>query len=332
MRNRHFVTIALILFLLTSSNFTFANFKSDTLFLKPFSHKFSARILFGIKEFSISISSSSKRSNSSPKVIYKPNNGVVGGIGLTYKNILIGYYFNISGTELNNREFGKTHIADYQVSLTNRFFYISGFHRTYNGFYVSKPYESYPGWKEGMPYPQRKDIIYNTKGIETIINLNPSRYSLNASLKFTEHQIQSVLAPLVNFNYSNSMVKADSSLIPLHLSGYFFNEKELYQTNFSGWTLMPGLSYSFVRNRWFFNPMLFTGFGYLKKELLFKDQNSEKYKASYFRINSRLNYGYNGKNFFTGIFFEWNEMFLPKRNLMIKTENLNLMLMLGLRF
>ncbi len=332
MRNRFIVSITLIIILLAFSDGSFAAFKSDTLFLKPFSHKFSARILFGIKEFSIIISSSSKLTSSSPKVIYKPNNGVVGGIGLTYKNILIGYYFNISGTELSNREFGNTHIADYQVSLTNRFFYISGFHRTYNGFYVSKPYESYPDWKEGMPYPQREDIKYNTKGIETIINLNPSRYSLNASLKLTEHQVQSVLAPLVNFSYSNSMVKADSSLIPLHLRGYFFDEKELYQTNFSGWTIMPGLSYSFVRSKWFFNPMFFAGLGYLKKELLFKDQNSEKYKDSYFRINSRFNYGYNGKNFFTGVFFEWNEMFLPKRNLMMKTENLNLMLMLGFRF
>jgi hypothetical protein len=330
MRNCYLSILSLIVIILTSSNIACAGLKSDTLFLKPFSQKISTRILFGHKGFSLSIGS--KLPSSLAKITYKPNSGIVGGVGITYRNILIGYFFNVSGTELNDRKFGKTHISDYQLNITNRFFYISGFHRSYRGFYVFNPNESYPDWKEGMNYPQRKDIEYVTKGFETIINLKPRKYSLNASLKFTEHQLRSVLAPLVYASYSYSMVSADSSLIPSHLSSSFFDGKELLQINFTGWTLMPGLSYTYVNGKWFFNPMIFSGFSYLQKDLRLKDLDSENYKNYYFRVSSRCNFGYNSKKFFTGAFVEWNEMFLPEKNLMIKTESLNLMLMFGFRF
>ena len=352
MRVKFFAIMMLVLIILTSFNSSAIVFKADTLsvrsfsrkistcilfgadslFLKPFSRKISTRILFGVKDLSISISNSSKLVTSVPTVLYKPNNGIIGGVGLSYGNILLSYYCNVSGTELDKRMYGKTSIADYQLNLTTRFFFISGFHRTYKGFYVSNPNESYPHWEEGMPYPQRSDIKYVTKGIETIISLNPSRYSLNASLKLTEQQLRSVFSTLIYANYFLTSVSADSSLIPSHLRSYFFDGKELYQSNFSGLTIMPGISYSFVRSRWFFNPMFFSGFGYLQKELLFTAQATNKYKDFYFRVSSRLNCGYNSKLFFAGVFVEWNDMFLPEKNLMIKTENFNVMLMLGLRF
>lgn len=265
-------------------------------------------------------------------IVYKPNNGVIGGIGVSYRNILLSYYFNIPGTELDNQKYGKTSIADYQVNLTTRFLYLSGFHRNYNGFYVSKPNQSYPSWEEGMPNPQRPDINYTTKGIETIINLNQNKYSLNASLKLTEQQLRSVFSTLIYANYTITSIRADSSLIPNHLSSAFFGGKQLTQSNFSGWSVMPGLSYNFVRSQLFINPMFFAGIGYMQKELLFVNDGMEKYSDYYFRISSRLNCGYNSKRFFCGIFVEWNEMFLPEKNLMIKTENFNVMLMGGIRF
>ncbi|NVO11134.1 MAG: DUF4421 family protein [Bacteroidales bacterium] len=332
MKKSFFTIISLIFIFLVTSNVAYASFKVDSLYIKPFSRKFSTRILFGVKELSISIKSSSKLMSKSPSVILKPNNGFIGGVGVSFRNILLSYYSNVSGTELNDSRYGKTSISDYQVNLTNRFFYISGFHRTYKGFYVSNPKESYSGWTEEMQYPKRSDIDYTTKGIETIINLNPKKYSLNASLKLTEQQLRSVFSTLLYANYSLIDVSADSSLIPFQLHDYFFEGKQLYQTNFSGWTIMPGISYNLAKSKWFFNPIFFAGLGYMKKELLFVNQGYEDYEDYYFRFNFRLNLGYNSKAFFAGTFVEWNEQFLPEKNLMIKTENFNLMFMLGYRF
>jgi hypothetical protein len=332
MRKRYISIIVLVYGLLGLSNLAFAGFRSDSLYLRSFSRKVSTRLLVGTKEFSFSISNGSSFSGPVSKVIYKPNNGIIGGIGLSYRNILISYYFNVSGTEQDNQKYGKTTIDDYQVNLTSRFFYISGFHRTYDGFYVSRPKESYSDWNESMPYPQRSDIYYNTKGIETIINLNPNKYSLNASLKLTEQQLQSVFSPLVYFNYSITTVSADSSLIPIEQRASFFDGHALYQSNFKGWSVMPGISFSLVKGRWFINPMFFSGFGYLQKELFFTDIPEKDYKDYYFRISSKLNLGYNNKRFFCGAFVEWSEMFLPEENLMIKTGNFNVMLMAGYRF
>lgn len=331
MRKGFFIIIPLIFTLLVTSNVAFA-FKADSLYIKSFSRKFSTRILFGLKELSISISSSSKLMSKSPSIIFKPNNGVIGGVGISFRNIQLSYYFKLPGTELDKNKYGKSSIFDYQVNITNRFFYISGFHRTYKGFYVSNPEESYSGWADGMPYPKRIDIDYTTKGIETIINLNPYRYSLNASIKLTEQQLRSVFSTLLYANYSLTSVSADSSLIPIPLQSYFFEGKQLYQSNFSGWTVMPGISYSLAKSKWFFNPIFFAGLGYMKKELLFINQGYSDYKDYYFRINFRLNLGYNSKAFFAGTFVEWNEQYLPEKNLMIKTENFNLLLMFGYRF
>lgn len=317
---------------LYSINTISAAVRSDSLYLKSYPKKYSVRLLSGIKELAFAISNSASVVNSNAKVIYKPNNSLIGGVGVSYKNILIGYYFNVPGTDLNNEKFGKTSISDYQLNLTLSFLYVSGFHRTYKGFYVSRPYNSYPDWEGGMPYPQRQDIKYTTRGVETIINLNPHRYSLNASLKLTEQQLQSVFSTLVYLNYSYISISADSSLIPTHLQYMFFDGKELYQTNFNGWTVMPGLSYSLVKNKWFMNPMIFTGLGYLHKELLYANDGSSKYHDYYFRLGGRLNCGYNSRVFFAGAFVEWNEMFLPEKSLMIKTEAFNTMLMVGIRF
>jgi len=328
MRNRFGFIIALLFISLCLINENYASFKSDSTYIKPFSRKFSARFLFGIKELSFAISNRS----STPKVLYKPNNGVIGGVGVSYRNILLSYYFKISGTQLNNQLYGNTSIEDYQINLTTRFFYISGFHRTYYGFYVSKPYDSYPDWEDGTPNPQRPDIKYSTKGVETIVNLNPNRYSLNASLKLTEQQRRSVFSSLVYASYSYTSISADSSLIPYHLRSSFFDGKGFNQSNFSGWTVMPGISYSLNESRWFFNPMIFSGIGYLHKELLLTNDETIKNNDYYFKISSRLNFGYNGSLFFAGAFIEWNEMFLPEKNLMIKTGNYNIMLMAGVRF
>lgn len=332
MRKSYFTIISLIFILLGTSNVAYATFKADSLYIKPFTRKFSTRILFGLKELSIGIKSSSKLMSKSPSIIFKPNNGVNGGIGITFRNIQLSYYFNLPGTELDKNKYGRSSIFDYQLNITNRFFYISGFHRTYKGFYVSNPKESYSGWDEGTPYPKRSDIDYTTEGIETIVNLNPHRYSLNASLKLTEQQLRSVFSILVFANYSLTSVSADSSLIPNQLQSYFFEGKQLYQSNFSGWTVMPGISYSLAKSKWFVNPIFFAGLGYMKKELLYINQGFDDYKDYYFRINFRLNLGYNSKAFFAGTFIEWNEQFLPEKNLMIKTENFNLVLMLGYRF
>lgn len=331
MRTRYFAIIVLA-FLLFDYNITFAFFRSDSLYLKPFTRNMSARLLIGVKELSLSISNNSSLISSAPKVIYKPNNGAIGGVGVSYGNILISYYFKVAGTQLSDQKYGATSIADYQVNLTTRIFYFSAFHRSYNGFYVSRPSESYPNWSDDMPYPQRPDIKYATRGIETIVNLNPHRYSLNASLKLTEQQLRSVFSPLIYASYSLTSVSADSSLIPSHLQSLFFEGNEIHQSDFSGWTLMPGVSYSLVKSKWFFNPMIFSGIGYLHKEIHFENDGSIKNSDYYFRIGSRLNCGFNSKFFFSGVFIEWNDLFLPEKNLMIKTENFNVMLMVGLRF
>ena len=95
---------------------------------------------------------------------------------------------------------------------------------------------------------------------------------------------------------------------------------------------MPGLSYSFIKNKWFVNPIIFAGVGYMQKDLYFSNDGVDKYGDSYLRFSARLSYGYNSRKFFMGALFEWNEMFLPEKDLMIKTENLNLMVVLGFRF
>jgi hypothetical protein len=329
---KRLLSVIVLISLVGIINPILAAFKPDSVYYYPFPSKFSTRVLIGLKELSISISNSSNLKSSNPKVVYKPNNGIIGGFGISYKNVLLSYYFNISGTDLDNRKYGSTSIDDYQINLTTRFIYISGFHRTYDGFYVSKPHDSYPDWKEGMPYPQRPDIMYSTKGIETIINLNPRKYSLNASLKLTEQQLKNVFSALILANYSTTSVSADSSLLPSYLSSSFFNGKKLYQSNFLGWTAMPGVSYSLVRNRWYFNPMFFLGVAYLHNELFFENDGSIKNNDYYLRINGRLSFGYNRKLFFAGGFLEWNEMFLPDKNMMIKTENFNVMIVFGYRF
>lgn len=332
MRIKHPVAYIFCLLFIVAFNGQAMFFKPDSLYLKAFPLKFSVRTIAGFKEFSITISNNSKVANQIQRISYKPNNGLIGGIGVSYKNVLLSYYFQVKGTEMSEERFGKTSINDYQINLTTRYLFLSGYHKTFNGFYVAKPKESFPEWVEGEPNPMRSDISCTTKGVETILNLNPNKYSLNASLKLTEQQIRRVFSPLIYANYSSFSVSGDSSLIPSHLRNSFFEGNELFKSEFKGWSLQPGVAYGFIINKWFVNPMVFAGFGYLQKDLFFSNQVTRNYKDYYFRLSAKLNCGYNSDFLFSGIIIDWSEMFLPEKNLMIRTENFNIMLMAGFRF
>jgi len=307
-------------------------FKSDTLYIKPYRSHFSLRLYSGLKELSFKIYNGKSDDNAIDRIIYKPNNSVVCGVGFSIKNLLLSLTTKLPGTDLRSDRFGKTDISDYQLNLTLRYLHISLYHRYYDGFYISNTSKIDPDFANIGIRIIRPDVNYLTKGFETIVSLNPKRYSLNASFKMTEQQVRNVWAGLVYANITSVNISGDSTLVPYNLQSNFSSQDLMKKGDYFGGAIQPGITYSYTFGKFFINPMFFAGLGYIQKKIYIVGNGFNEYNDIYFRMSSRINFGYNSNWFFTGFTIEWNNSFLPNRNLSINTSNFNVMMMGGFRF
>ncbi|GEM_PF-2245527 len=305
----------------------------DSTYIKPYPKFFSFRANLGIKEFSIGIKDKTENGETKHTVIYKPNNGLIAGVGFSFRNILLNFHVKVPNTELNPGRYGTTNIVDYHINITHRFIYLSAHHRWFNGLYVSNPELVDNSWTSDQPYPQRTDIAYTSRGIETIINFNPHRYSLNASLKATELQVRSAWSVLLYGNYLDLSVKGDSSLVPLNTSRANHEDSGIVGAQFSGFSVQPGVAYMKVHEKFYISPMVFAGTGIQTKTLRTAVGLGQTYSNSLsFRLGAKLNAGYNGNRYFACIQFDWNNNLFPDSEITFKAGSYSINLFAGFRF
>ncbi len=320
-----------IIILISFLGFNGLALKPDTLYVVPFKQRFSVRIYTGVRELSFIIANGNK-SGTNEKISYKPNNGVVSGIGFSVNNLLINFTTKLPGTEQDINRFGKTDIVDYQLNLTLRYLHVSLFQRNYSGFFIANSSAVNPDFTNLNSKIIRPDINYQTNGFETIYSLNPRRYSLNASFKMTEKQVKNVWAGLIYANYSSINISGDSTLIPFSIKSSFNDQDFLYKGSYLGGAIQPGVTYSFTKGNFFVNPMFFAGIGYVQQKIFVVGDGINKYNNIYFRLSTRVSSGYNGRWFFGGFVLDWNNSYLPARSLTIKTGILSVMFLGGFRF
>ncbi|MBN1989456.1 MAG: DUF4421 family protein [Bacteroidales bacterium] len=306
--------------------------EADSLFIRPYPWKYSARFFSSTRIIDFSLSNGFEKGNAKVETIYKPNNIFAIGASVSYKNLVLSYAWSTPFSLRKTSYYGKTSIKDFNVNLTQRFGVLSFYYRNFKGFYIANAPDIIESWVKGSPQPLRPDADFITIGGSILVNFNPKRYSLNAAIKQTELQVQDAWAPLLLAEYSDNSFAGDSSLIPSTVKSLFFEGEPINRVTYKGISVLPGASYFVNFNGFFLNPMLFAGPGYFEKGYKHSPGNSSYEKDFSIKTSIRVHSGYNYKRYTMGVVFNHEQIFIPDGHFSFRSGVTYLSFSAGLRF
>ncbi|OIP03732.1 MAG: hypothetical protein AUJ97_03980 [Bacteroidetes bacterium CG2_30_32_10] len=305
----------------------------DSTYVKRFTEKFTIKCGISTKNISFTLSPIAKSDSlKASSIIYRPNVYSYFNIGGSWKFLSGSISFKIPKGKDNVQLHGKTNYADFRLSLIKKRFAASAFLKTYQGFYINDPNKVFPEWQNGQPYPQRKDIYFNTIGLEGYYVFSWKKYSLNAAFRQGEKQLKHSGSFLLKGDLSYIGIGGDSSLIPYTQSVYYNEMKGLQSGDFLSGVISAGYTYVFtIGKQWFASPFLFSGIGYQKKALATNEQiiNNKNFLSF---LDFKMTGGYNGNNFFSTIILDAENYFMNEKEISFQTSGVTFDLNIGYRF
>jgi len=275
------------------------SFERDSSVFEAFHKNFTVKPFIAYRNFKFEYTRLDKTSRT-----WKPNVNLLTGIGGTYKNLQLNMFFKIPGTQKDEKSYGKTKYRDVNV-----YYYTD----ILNGLIYYKEFE-------GM-YSQINDnfryIIptgsFKTYGLESFWVFNRKNISTHLPFKQTEHIKKFKNSFLLKAEYQH--IEFDNMLVqdfpPLNP-----NFKEKYNIA----RFMPGYTLQYSIQNWYVCPYLFSGVGY--------NFGNEKVNL---KTNFKLGFGYNGKNWMTGIIYELDKEFKIQKGESLMCEYMYLKFHVGIR-
>ena len=214
----------------------------DKAYIKDLSDELSVR-LYGVNKFN---KFRIYNNDSEHSLCYSPNSNLNLGVGVNYKWIGLGLAFNFPFVNNDDDIYGKTKRFDAQTNIFTRRLAIDVYLQYYQGFYIENPDSYQNDWTEGMPYPQRPDIVTATIGGSCIYAFNYKKYSAKAAFVQTELQKKSAGSFLLGGFFSLFGITGDSSLIPYELKEVYSPDLFFKHVSVTGIGVAFGYSHTFV--------------------------------------------------------------------------------------
>jgi hypothetical protein len=214
------------------------------------------------------------------------------------------------GEEQRNK-YGKTEYFDFQLYYTNEHFGMDFYLQVYQGFYLED--------KDKITI--RDDIALVKIGVNSFYIFNEN-FSLKAGIDQSKKQKNSESSWFTLSGLELFALYSPNNLIPLEYSNN--NEMQYLGGRYFTLSIAPGYGYITSNDGWFFTGIFFLGLGVQYRNNFFKEEIKE-YGIS-LKLNMRLSSGYNGKRFYTGIFFvgDINNAFLDKIDVGANSINVEL--------
>lgn len=160
---------ACILLCLTALN-TRAQKAVDSTYIKAFPQNFSATLF--VARNSIEVNRS--------ETVYKPNNPINLGVGVSVKNTVINLKYAFSFPSMAGKSQGKTESGNFQLHNYRRYLVTDFFYQYYKGFYT--------GDKAFTLYP---DLMVTQTGLQMAYIVKGDRFSAKAAFEQSEIQVKS---------------------------------------------------------------------------------------------------------------------------------------------
>ena len=309
---------------------------ADSNYIKSYSDVFTPRFVIINKrnEFAIANTQPDSLDNRVNELIFRPNDPLNIGFGFTYKWLGLNMAFNFPFINNDNDTYGKTSRFDLSTHVYGRKLIFDLTFQWYKGYYLANPQGVIPGWKEGDPYPSRRDIRVMNFGGAGFYVFKHKKFSYRAAFTFNERQKKSAGSFVLGGGFSWYFINADSSLVSsdfvVELDSVSIEKARLGNLYSTG-----GYAHTFVIKNFYLSLTLGLGFGLSNDRLEVEGSSSEVIKKTGFSVVSvfRASVGYNSDTYYVG-FSMFNNAFAlsPQDNLGLSYSYTSFNIYVGYRF
>ncbi len=234
---------------------------------------------------------------------FQPKTPALIGLSLSYKWLGIGYSFRLPvGDEFSDIPV-KTTYQDFQITYYGYHFGFDLYDQYYKGFYLterSSEITELGNEKTTDVYPE---LRINNFYANFYYIFSPERFSLDAAFDQTSIQKETGGSLIAMLTFSHTFISNDKHLVPEEYEQEFDRYSKLNGANLYTLTISPGYASTIVfEKHWYLTLFLAVGLGLQKQELSFEDDFISRYIGTP-RINARLAFGYNDKDYFYGLSF-----------------------------
>lgn len=239
----------------------------------------------------------------SQNLLYRPNNVLAIGLGVTFRGIGINFSTRLPAHNPKDDEFGKTRQLDLQVHHYKGKFALDVYFQRYHGYHLrdSSDVTSFAGPTD---YPYFPDMQNITIGVSGLYLFNGRRFSLRAPINQQDWQIRSAGSWLLGGSIFTHLISNNhASIIPPNLKHPdFLSGNQVKEINNYGITVNGGYGYNYIIQRhWFVAASADAGVGAGFSEI--KDQAGTSHKVGLqLNGNARFAVGYNSRKWFSGFY------------------------------
>ncbi len=235
------------------------------------------------------------------KLIFKPNDHNVFGIGFNYKFIgfNIGVYAPATGKSFD--VYGKTKRLDVQPHMYIHRFVIDLYAQYYHGYYLANA-NAIRNSTLNDDVEKRPDI--DTRNLNLVVQyvFNDKRFSYNAAFYQNERQIKSAGSFIIGGGIYHTDISGDSALTPANLSyANFFNNYRFNACHNTGLGFNGGYAYTLVIKKYFFLTEVITAGADINRVSLSAPGSEVQKTDAGLSLNAKLAAGYNSDNYFVGV-------------------------------
>ena len=236
------------------------------------------------------------------KLVYKPNDHNIFGIGFNYRFISLNLGIYIPSTGKNIGIYGRTKELDLQPHIYVHKFLIDIYAQFYHGYYLSNS-GAVPNNTLNDNVEKRPDIA--TKNISFVVQyvFNDKRFSYNAPFYQNERQKKSAGSFLLGGGIYHTDINGDSALSPANINyANFFNNYRFNASVNNGIGLNGGYAYTLVVKKYFFLTEAITAGAGINNVSLSSPSNPDVQKTgAEVSFTVKLAAGYNSDNYFAGV-------------------------------
>jgi hypothetical protein len=244
----------------------------------------------------------SNRDHNGQSFNWRPSIPAVIGGALRIKKFYISMGFRLPGNSAHEQQFGKTTFQDYYINIQTRIVAWTIYYRDYKGFYMNDYKKFYPDWREdSLGFPKAKNLHLIEGGMNLGFNFNKN-FSLNAAFAQSERQKKSAGSFLMTVSERYQRIETDSNLLPGNQTTNYPNLNKFVAGDFLTTIISLGAGYQIVMGKFHFTPVVLIGSGV-------QIQNYQQPGRNIWRLNvptyanARVQFGYNGDNFFANIIY-----------------------------
>lgn len=246
--------------------------------------------------------------NQDQSIVYSPNGNLNLGFGFNYRGLGVNIGINFPAINNDNDKFGETQKLDMRSYMYGRKVAIDFGLQFYHGFYISD-YENSKinNTPSNQPSEVRGDMSINTMGITAMYVHNYEKFSFRAAFAQTEVQKKTagswLYGPYLNF----LNIKADSSLIPIHIRDRYKLEDNIIEGFYGSVGILGGYALSVILfKRFFLTGAAALGYGLTYGNSWYESTNGRVNESIWdtgFKLNTRAALGYNTRRTYVGLSF-----------------------------